>query len=340
MIDTTTLQKLKDTAHAMVTSGKGILAADESLGNINKKFEKLGVEVTEENRRNYREMLFTAPGIGEYISGVILFDETIRQSGKDGRTLVKVLEDASVIPGIKVDEGVQKREGSEETTTKGLTGLPARLSEYAKMGMRFAKWRAVITIGEGMPTDAAIRENAKELAQYAKFCQEAGIVPIVEPEVLMDWSHTIDVCRAVTERTLTAVFEELANAGVAIEGIILKPNMIIPGKASGVKASPEEVATATVQLFTKVLPKNLPGVVFLSGGQDEIEATANLNAMNKLPGNPWPLSFSYGRALQNTALKTWSGKAENVSAAQQAFIHRANMNSLATLGNYQDETQS
>ena len=340
MIDTTTLQKLKDTAHAMVTSGKGILAADESLGNINKKFEKLGVEVTEENRRNYREMLFTAPGIGEYISGVILFDETIRQSGKDGRTLVKVLEDASVIPGIKVDEGVQKMEGSEETTTKGLTGLPARLSEYAKMGMRFAKWRAVITIGEGMPTDAAIRENAKELAQYAKFCQEAGIVPIVEPEVLMDWSHTIDVCRAVTERTLTAVFEELANAGVAIEGIILKPNMIIPGKASGVKASPEEVATATVQLFTKVLPKNLPGVVFLSGGQDEIEATANLNAMNKLPGNPWPLSFSYGRALQNTALKTWSGKAENVSAAQQAFIHRANMNSLATLGNYQDETQS
>ncbi|MES2014483.1 MAG: class I fructose-bisphosphate aldolase [Patescibacteria group bacterium] len=337
MISNETLQKLKETAIAMVTPGKGILAADESFGNINKKFEKLGIPVTEENRRAYRELLFTAPGIGDYISGVILFDETIRQSAADGRTLVKVLEDSGVIPGIKVDEGPEKIGDTLETHTKGLEGLPARLSEYAKLGARFAKWRAVITIGEGIPTDAAIRANAKELASYALMCQEAGIVPIVEPEVLMDWSNSQEVCRSVTERTLTAVFEELKNAGVAIEGIILKPNMVVPGKESGVKASPEEVAKATTELFKKVLPSNLPGAVFLSGGQSEVEATENLNAMNKLGAYRWKLSFSYGRALQASALKLWNGKSENVKAAQDAFIKRAKMNSLATLGTYSGE---
>lgn len=330
------ISALNTTAQAMVARGKGILAADESFGNINKKFEKLGIPVTEENRRAYRELLFTAPGIGEYISGVILFDETIRQKAADGRTFTKVLEDAGVIPGIKVDEGTEKREGSEETHTKGLAGLPPRLPEYVSLGAKFAKWRAVITIGEGLPTDEAIRQNAKELAEYAKLCQEAGLVPIVEPEVLMDWSNTIEGCRDATERTLTAVFEELKNAGVAIEGMILKPNMVIPGKKSGNKASPEEVAAATIGLFEKVLPPNLPGVVFLSGGQSEAEATENLNAMNKAP-HPWPLSFSYGRALQSSALKKWSGDSANVKEAQNIFIRRAKMNSLATFGQYTEE---
>ncbi len=329
--------KLREVAKAMVIPGKGILAADESFGNINKKFENLGVPVTEDNRRAYRELLFTAPGIGEYISGVILFDETMRQSAADGRKLTQVLKDAGVLPGIKVDEGVEKIGDSVETTTKGLSGLPPRLAEYASMGAAFAKWRAVITIGEGMPTDGAIRENAKQLAQYALMCQEAGIVPIVEPEVLMDGSNTIDGCRDATERTLVAVFEELKNAGVAIDGMILKPNMIVPGKASGMKATPEEVAKATTDLFKKVLPNDLPGAVFLSGGQSEIEATANLNAMNKLGAYRWKLSFSYGRALQASALKLWSGKPENVKAAQDTFIHRAKMNSLATLGQYESE---
>ena len=325
-------------AEAMVAPGKGVLAADESFGNINKKFEKLGVPVTEENRRAYRELLFTAAGIGTYISGIILFDETIRQSAADGRTFVKVLGDAGVIPGIKVDEGTAKLDGSEETFTKGLEGLAPRLPEYVSLGAKFAKWRAVITIGENMPTDAAIRRNAKDLASYAALCQEAGLVPIVEPEVLMDWSNTIEVCRDATERTLIAVFEELTNADVAIEGIILKPNMVVPGKESGMKALPEEVARMTTDLFKKVLPKDLPGVVFLSGGQGEVEATENLNAMNRIGGNPWPLSFSYGRALQSSALKLWSGKKENVPAAQEAFIHRAAKNSLATMGKYEGES--
>ncbi|MBI3573614.1 fructose-bisphosphate aldolase class I [Candidatus Kaiserbacteria bacterium] len=335
MIDIT---KLNEVARRMVAPGKGVLAADESFGNISKKFEKLGIPVTEENRRAYREMLFTAPAIGNYISGIILFDETIRQSAKDGRMFVHVLNDAGVITGIKVDEGVEKIGHTEETTTKGLSGLAARLPEYVNMGAKFAKWRAVITIGEGMPTDTAIHENAKQLAAYAKMCQEAGLVPIVEPEVLMDWSNTIDVCRDATERTLVAVFEELKNAGVAIEGIILKPNMIIPGKESGTKAAPQEVAQMTVELFKKVLPANLPGVVFLSGGQSEVESTENLNAINRMGPEPWALSFSYGRALQSSALKIWSGKIENVAEAQKAFVHRAKMNSLATLGRYEGET--
>lgn len=337
MIADETRAKLRDTARAMVLPAKGILAADESFGNINKKFEKLGIEVTENNRRAYREMLFTAPEIGKYISGVILFDETIRQHASDGRTLVKVLEDNGVMAGIKVDEGVEKIGDTVETVTKGLEGLKARLPEYVALGARFAKWRGVITIGEGIPTDGAIRENAKQLASYALMCQEVGIVPIVEPEVLMDWSNTIEVCAEVTERTLVAVFEELNTAGVAIDGMILKPNMIVPGKESGMKATPEEVAKATTELFKKILPNDLQGVVFLSGGQDEVEATANLNAMNKLGNFPWKLSFSYGRALQASALKLWAGKSENVVSAQEVFIKRAEMNSLATLGTYVGE---
>jgi len=337
MITEETRAKLHDVATRMVAPGKGILAADESFGNINKKFEGLSIPVTEDNRRAYRELLFTAPGIGEYISGVILFDETMRQNASDGRKLTQVLTDAGILPGIKVDEGVEKIGNTAETVTKGLEGLPPRLAEYAAMGAAFAKWRAVITIGDGMPTDDAIRQNAKQLGSYALMCQEAGIVPIVEPEVLMDGPNTIEGCREATERTLVAVFEELKNAGVAIDGMILKPNMIVPGKASGMKASPEEVAKATTELFKKVLPDELPGAVFLSGGQSEVEATANLNAMNKLGAFPWKLSFSYGRALQASALKLWSGKPENVKAAQDAFIHRAKMNSLATLGAYESE---
>jgi fructose-bisphosphate aldolase class I len=330
---------LNGIARAMVAPGKGLLAADESTGTIGKRFEKIGVENVEPNRQAYRELLFTTPGIGEHISGVILYDETIRQSTEDGRKFTALLEGAGVLPGIKVDEGTEAfADSPEEKVTKGLEGLPPRLSEYAEMGAKFAKWRAVITIGEGLPTDANIRENAKRLAAYAKLCQEAGIVPIVEPEVLMDWSNDMDVCRDATERTLSAVFEELKNAGVAIEGMILKPNMVIPGLKSGRKASPEEIARATTELFKKILSAELPGIVFLSGGQSEVEATENLNAMNRLGGHPWPLSFSYGRALQASALEAWKGKKENVSAAQQAFAHRAKMNGLAALGKYEGET--
>ncbi|TAJ15927.1 fructose-bisphosphate aldolase class I [Patescibacteria group bacterium] len=337
MISEETANALRSTAKAMVASGKGILAADESFGNINKKFENLDIPATEDNRCAYREMLFTAPHIGEYISGVILFDETIRQTASDGRKLTEVLQASGVIPGIKVDEGVEKIGETLETTTKGLEGLKPRLPEYFALGARFAKWRAVITIGDGIPTDGAIRENAKQLASYAFMCQEAGLVPIVEPEVLMDWSNTQEVCGSVTERVLVAVFEELNNAGVLIEGMILKPNMVVAGKQSGVTSTPEQVAEKTVALFKKVLPNNLPGVVFLSGGQSEVEATENLNAINKVVGTPWKLTFSYGRALQASALKLWSGKSENVQSAQAVFIKRAHMNSLASLGQYVGE---
>lgn len=335
----TEIAGLNAVAKALVAPGKGILAADESFGNINKKFEKLGIPTTEENRRAYRELLFTAPGIGDYISGVILFDETIRQKSADGRTFVRVLEEAGVMPGIKVDEGTAKLDTSEETFTKGLEGLPARLAGYANMGARFAKWRAAIVIGEGMPTDVAIRRNAEDLASYAMLCQEAGLVPIVEPEVLMDWRNTVEGCREATGRTLRAVFEELRRAGVAIEGMILKASMVIPGKESGMKASPQEIAEATIGLFREVLPAGLPGVVFLSGGQGEIEATENLDAMNRMGEAPWPLSFSYGRALQSSALKAWGGDSRNVSVAQEVFIHRAKMNSLAAQGMYRGEAE-
>jgi fructose-bisphosphate aldolase class I len=267
-----------------------------------------------------------------------MYDETFRQSTADGVPFVKLLQDEGVLPGIKVDEGTKDMDGSPmEKVTKGLEGLPPRLAEYASLGAKFTKWRAVITIGEGLPTDANIRQNAKDLAAYAKMVQDAGMVPIVEPEVLMDWSNTQEECGKVSERVLTALFEELKNAGVAIEGMVLKTNMVVPGKQSGEAMEASKVADMTLVLFKKILPDNLLGQAFLSGGQSEVEATANLNEMNKRGPFPWKLSFSYGRALQDSALVTWGGKPENVALAQVAFIERAKKNSLATLGTYQGE---
>lgn len=325
-------------AAGIFADGKGILAADESTMTAGKRLTAAAIENTEENRRAYREMLFTSPGIGEYISGVIMYDETIRQIARDGRAFVKVLEEAGVMPGIKVDEGTKGMDGSpDEKVTKGLENLPPRLKEYFEMGAKFAKWRAVITIGEGLPSDANLRQNANNLAAYAKMCQEAGIVPIVEPEVLMDGSHSQARCEEVSEKVLTAVFEELKKADVALEGMILKPNMVVPGMESGEKATPDEIADATLRVFNKVIPHEVPGIAFLSGGQGEIEATTNLNAMSARGPHPWKLTFSYGRALQDSALKTWAGKAENVAAAQAVFLHRAKMNSLAAKGEYVGE---
>lgn len=348
-------EQLQQVAKRIVADGKGILAADESTGTIEKRFAKINLPSTEDNRRAYRELLFSASGIGEYISGVIMYDETFRESASSGETFVALLEREGVLPGIKVDEGTAPMDppagGSpEEKVTKGLGGLPPRLAEYAKLGGKFAKWRAVYTIsdpireptasnGAGtLPSDANIRENAKDLAGYARACQEVGIVPIVEPEVLMDGSHSMARCEEVSEKVLRAVFEELNAAGVLIEGMILKTNMIVPGKESGEKATPEQVAEATLRVFSTVLPRNLPGQAFLSGGQSEIEATANLNAIAKRGPHPWKLTFSYGRALQDSALKAWGGKLENVAEAQKIFLHRARMNSLAALGKYTGET--
>ena len=327
---------LNAVAQLMVAPGKGILAADESSATTEKRFSKVGIQNTEDNRRAYRELFFTAPNIGRYISGIILHDETIRQNASTGESFVNILEDKGILPGIKVDQGLKDMESSpNEKLTKGLDGLPVRLSEYVSLGAKFAKWRTVITIGAGIPTDANIRQNTKDLAAYAKHCQEAELVPIVEPEVLMEGSHTMAACGAASEKVLTALFEELKNAGVAVEGLILKTNMVVPGKESGEKASPVQVAGATLAIFKKVLPNNLPGEAFLSGGQSEVEATENLNEMNKHGPHPWKLSFSYARALQSTALTTWVGKPENVKAAQAAFIRRAQLNSLATLGKYE-----
>ena len=331
---------LEKIARQMVTRGKGILAADESSSTIEKKFTKVGIPCTEATRREYRGLFFTSEGFGEYISGVILYDETIRQSHRDGRKLVSIIEDAGVLPGIKVDLGLKEMDGSpNEKITKGLEGLAERLKEYAGLDAKFAKWRAVINIGEGIPTDANIRQNAKDLAAYAKACQEAGIVPIVEPEVMMDGAHTIEKCEDASERTLKAIFEELKKANVALPGMILKTNMVLPGKENG-KATPEEIALRTVNVFRRVLPDDLPGQAFLSGGQSEVEATENLNAINKMGPHPWNLTFSYGRALQDSALRAWGGKSENIPAAQKAFLHRAKMNSLATLGKYSTDLES
>lgn len=325
-------------AMQMVAPGKGILAADESTATAGKRFEKIGIENTETNRRDYREMFFTAPNIGQYISGVIMYDETFRQSTAAGEPFVKLLQDEGVLPGIKVDEGTYDMPNSSvEKLTKGLEGLPPRLEEYANMGAKFTKWRAVITIGDGLPTDINIRQNAKDLAAYAKMVQDAGMVPIVEPEVLMDADNSLQKCAEVSERVLTVVFEELKSAGVAIDGMILKTNMVVPGKKNSEKAMPEQVANATLSVFKKTLPDNLPGQAFLSGGQAEVDATANLNEMSKRGPFPWKLSFSYGRALQDSALTAWAGKAENVALGQVAFIERAKKNSQATLGTYQGE---
>jgi len=340
MLDQAKIQELNKVAKQMVAPGKGILAADESTGTIGKRFEKINLPNEEPNRQAYRKMLFTTPDIGKYISGVIMYDETIRQSAKDGKSFVSILQKAGVLPGIKVDLGTESFPGSlEEKITKGIDGLPKRLAEYVVLGAKFAKWRAVITIGKDLPTKSNIRQNAKTLAAYALACQQAGLVPMVEPEVLMDGTHSMARCGEVSEKTLTYVFEELQAARVAPEGIILKTNMVIPGKDSGEKATAAQIAEATLALFKKVLPNGLPGQAFLSGGQSEIEATENLNAMHQLGELPWQLSFSYGRALQDSALKTWKGKAENIAAAQQALIHRAKMNSLASEGKYNSELE-
>lgn len=338
------LDSLNKVARGMVAPGKGILAADESSGTIKKRFDQIKVESTADTRRDYREMLFrTKEAMENYISGVILYDETIRQNAKDGTSLVKLIEQAGSIPGIKVDAGAKAMAAFPgEQVTEGLDGLRERLADYYKLGARFAKWRAVIDIGrEGdrsVPSYGCLRANTHALARYAALCQEAGIVPIVEPEVLMDGDHDIDRCFDVTELTLKLLFEELYFARVALEGAILKPNMVIAGKKSAKQASAAEIAEKTVKCFRRTVPAALPGIVFLSGGQSDAEATANLNAMNASYRNvmPWALSFSYGRALQAAPLKAWSGKTENVAAGQRAFLHRAKMNSLAQLGEWSD----
>ncbi len=332
MIEPSKVLELSKVAKQMVASGKGILAADESMKTVGKRFASIALENTEDNRRAFREMLLTVPGESQYISGVILHDETIRQTTSSGKTFVEVLQAAGILPGIKVDLGLVEV-GSEKLTT-GLEGLDARLKEYVALGAKFCKWRSVITIGEGTPTEENIRQNAKDLAAYALVCQQNSLVPMVEPEVLLDGDHTIAQAEATSEKILTALFEELKNAGVALEGIILKTSMVLPGKDSSAKASPQEVATATLRVFKKCVPAELAGEAFLSGGQGDIEATQNLNAINQEKNLPWPLTFSFARALQDGATKTWMGKPENLEAAQKVFLHRAKMNSLASLGQY------
>ncbi|ODS01323.1 fructose-bisphosphate aldolase [Methyloceanibacter methanicus] len=330
------LAALNKVATAMTQPGKGLLAADESSGTIKKRFDAIGVESTEENRRDYREFLFrTEPAMKDRISGVILFDETIRQKAADGTPLVKVIEAAGSIPGIKVDKGAKPLAFCPgETITEGLDGLRDRLIEYRELGAKFCKWRAVIDIGAGIPSHDAINANAHALARYAALCQEQQLVPIVEPEVLMDGDHTIDRCEGVTMWTLKTVFMELYYAKVQLEGMVLKPNMVLPGKKCATQVSDEEIAETTVRVLKDCVPASVPGIAFLSGGQDDVEATARLDAMNRIGGFPWHLSFSYGRALQHAPQVAWSGKADNVAAAQAAFSHRAEMNGLATLGEW------
>jgi fructose-bisphosphate aldolase class I len=333
--------ELETVAQALVPPGKGILAADESFPTIKKRFDSIGVESTEENRRAYRELLFTTPGVEEFISGVILFDETIRQADRHGTPFAELLAKKGILPGIKVDKGAKAMAGFPgEKVTEGLDGLRDRLVEYREMGARFAKWRAVITIGPDIPTHACIQANAHALARYAALCQEVGLVPIVEPEVLMDGDHDIARCEEVTAETLERVFAELHEQRVVLEGTLLKPNMVLSGKVAKVQAGPEEVAEATVRTFLRTVPAALPGIVFLSGGQSPEQATENLNAMNALGVQPWQLSFSYGRALQAPPLQTWRGEEANVQAAQEAFKHRASLNSTARYGNYMPEMET
>lgn len=329
------------TAQSLVAPGKGILAADESFPTIEKRFAKINLPSTEENRRAYREVLITAPAIEDYISGVILFDETIRQKTKDGIPFPDVLSAKGVIPGIKVDQGTEElSEFPGEKVTKGLAGLAERLKEYKDLGALFTKWRAVYTIGPKMPSGGIIERNAEALAQYALISQQAGLVPIVEPEVLMDGAHSIQKCEEVTTRVLTAVFKKLQEKGVDLSGMLLKPNMVLPGKDSGEKATPLEVAEATIRTLRNTVPTAVPGIVFLSGGQTPKQATGYLNEMNKVEGLPWQLSFSFGRALQDPVLKTWNGRPENVVDAQKAFLKRARLNSLARRGQYKPEMEN
>jgi fructose-bisphosphate aldolase class I len=329
------MAKLEDVARALVAPGKGILAADESGPTIEKRFKSIDVPSNEQNRRDYREMLFRTQGAEEFISGVILYDETIRQKAADGTPLSKLLQDKGIIPGIKVDEGAKQLAGSPaEKVTEGLDGLRARLGEYRGLGAKFAKWRAVIAIGDGIPSDYCLETNAHALARYAALCIEAGIVPIVEPEVLMDGPHTLERCFDVTQRTLHLVFGALFDQRVPLEQILLKPNMVLSGTECPTQAGVQQVAEATLTCFRRVVPAAVPGIVFLSGGQSDELATAHLNEMNRLGHAPWQLSFSYGRALQAPALKAWGGKAQNVAAGQRAYYHRARCNSAARYGKY------
>jgi fructose-bisphosphate aldolase class I len=328
------LEELNKIANKMVAPGKGLLAADESTGTIQKRFDAIGVQNTEDNRRDYREMLFrTDKSMREHISGVILYDETIRQKAKDGTSLVAIIEAAGSVPGIKVDKGAKPLAGApDETITEGLDGLRERFVEYHALGARFAKWRGVYEIAQGKPSHNALHANAHALARYAALAQENGIVPIVEPELLMDGDHSIEACEGVTEWILNEVFRELYYAGVKLEGIILKPNMVVPGKKCPKQNSVQEVAERTIKVLKRCVPSAVPGIAFLSGGQSDLDATAHLSAMNAIGGLPWPLTFSYGRALQAAPQKAWSGK--NVPAGQTAFAHRALMNSLASLGKW------
>jgi fructose-bisphosphate aldolase, class I len=335
------LQELEKTARQLVAPGKGILAADESFGTIGKRFEAVGIETSEESRRAYREMLFTTPEIGEYLSGVILFDETLRQEASDGRRLSQVLEDQGIIPGIKVDKStVNMPLSPNEKFTQGLDGLHDRLAEYRELGARFTKWRAVITIGDGIPTRSCVEANAEALVMYAAFAQDHDLVPIIEPEVLIDGDHSIDRCYEVSEWTLHETFDEVRDHGVELSGLLLKPNMVISGKNASEQAGVEQVARYTVECLLRTVPPAVPGVVFLSGGQTDLQATQHLNAMNRLyEGLPWELSFSYARALQGQPMEIWGGSTDKVEAAQRAFRHRAKMNSAARDGRYSDEME-
>src|SRR6187399_302747 len=333
--------ELHDTARAIVADHRGILAADESTGTIKKRFDAIGLESTEETRRQYRQLLFTAPDMEDSIGGVIMYDETIRQGADDGTPFAELLASKGVIPGIKVDTGAQDQAGFPgEKITEGLDGLRGRLEEYRKLGARFAKWRAVITIGDGIPSRTCIDSNADALARYAALCQECDLVPIVEPEVLMDGTHTLERHFEVTEQTLRSVFNSLAEHRVVLEGILLKPNMVLSGKENPKQASVQEVAEATVRCLKRVVPSAVPGIVFLSGGQTDQQATEHLNAMNRMGDLSWQLSFSYGRALQAPVLKAWKGDTANLSAAQTAFHHRAWCNSKARFGKYTEDMET
>jgi fructose-bisphosphate aldolase class I len=334
------MNELEQTARALVAPGKGILAADESEGTIKKRFDSIGVESTEENRRAYRDLLFTTEGAAEFISGVILFDETIRQKSADGTPFPEVLSRQGIIPGIKVDKGAKPlAHAPGETVTEGLDGLRERLNEYRGLGARFAKWRAVLNIGPDTPSEYALWTNSHALARYGALSQEAGLVPIIEPEVLMDGDHTIEVSFEATSRTLHAVFTELRDQRVHFEQMLLKPNMVLSGYGSSEQASVQEVAEQTLRCFRRHVPAAVPGIVFLSGGQSDEDATAHLNAMNAMGPHPWELSFSYGRALQAAPLKAWGGNADNIPAAQQAYLHRARMNGLARSGSWSPELE-
>jgi fructose-bisphosphate aldolase class I len=334
-------QELEKVAQAMVAKGKGILAADESMGTIKRRFDSIKIESNENNRRAYREMLFTTKGIEEAISGVILFDETLRTSASDGTPFAQVLAKKGIIPGIKVDKGpVDIPEFPGEVVTEGLDGLRARVKEYYELGARFAKWRAVINIGDGIPTPACLEANAHALARYAALCQEGGLVPIVEPEVLLDGSHTVERCQEVTEQTLKVTFSQLFEQRVYLEGMILKPSMVVSGKDNPKQAGVEEVAERTLRCLKRTVPAAVPGIAFLSGGQSAEKATEHLNAMNRMGPHPWEVSFSYARALQDPALKAWKGEAANFAAAQKIFYHRAKCNSAARSGSYNKQMEA